>query len=113
MYTTYLLLKDAILNKKQVLAKYEDDKDFRQMCPHLLGHNEKGEACCLFFQFAGPSSHPVYPITDPRARQNWRCMLLSQLTEVTTREGTWYSLNWHTKDQECVAEVDTKLAGWS
>ena len=103
------LLTEAILNKKQVLAKYDDLE--REMCPHVLGYKD-GQAQCLFYQFAGESSKGIYPLDDPNADRNWRCLFLHKLTDVSLRDGPWYSISRHTRPQTCVDTVIVEVAGW-
>ena len=52
MATVYEIVKDAIQNKKIVLAMYDGYE--RIMCPHVLG-TKKGRHQALFYQFAGGS----------------------------------------------------------
>lgn len=107
----YDLLKKAIIEKKQIVAYYHDLP--REMCPHVLGRDsETGREKCLFYQFAGESNHGLFPLTDPRARKNWRCLFLDEISEASLRDGDWYSISWHTKKQNCIDIVEVQVPGW-
>jgi len=107
--STFDLLAQAIREKKQVLAVY--DNFSREMCPHALGYKD-GIAKCLFYQYAGDSSGTIYPQTDWRADKNWRCMDVDKLFQVTLRDGQWYSRSKHTARQSCVDNVVVEVANW-
>ena len=101
----YTLIRDAIANKKQVLATY--DGHHRELCPHVIGLNKDGEEQALLYQFSGSSKSGLEPAGSPR---NWRCVALSRLSNVSTRDGPWYSVSVHTKPQTCVKQVDLEVA---
>lgn len=95
---SYELIREAILNKQQVVATYRGHR--RAMCPHVLGI--KGfTRHALFYQFGGTSEHWL-----PTAGE-WRCMDIDHLLDLTVREGQW-----HTRDdydeqrQTCVDTID-------
>ena len=109
MADIFALLTDAIQNKKQVVATY--DGLLREMCPHVLGYKD-GTPRCLFYQFDGESSWSIFPLDSPQAYQNWRCLFLNELTDVSLRDGPWHSISRHTKPQKCVDTVVAEVAGW-
>jgi hypothetical protein len=82
---TYALIRQAVLNKDQVIAVYGGLP--RQLCPHALG-TKKGVPHGIFYQFGGTSSHPLGP---PGSPLNWRCMMINELSEVRVIKGPWYS----------------------
>ncbi|MBL5922788.1 hypothetical protein I7V28_17050 [Lelliottia amnigena] len=100
---TYELIKDAILNKKQITAVY--DGYFREMCPHALG-TKNGKQQALFFQFGGESSKGKIDSTSPF---NWRCLRLVDLEDVRIRDGEWYTADNHSKAQTCVDQIDYEV----
>lgn len=98
---TYELIREAILNKQQVVATYRGHR--RAMCPHVLGI--KGFIRhALFYQFGGTSEHWLPPSGE------WRCMDIDHLLDLTVREGQW-----HTRDdydqqrQSCVDTIDLSV----
>lgn len=99
--TTQELIVDAIRNKQQVLATY-DGYD-REMCPHVLGY-KGGTLQALFYQFGGFSSSGAI---SPGSPGNWRCMVLSKLSDVRVQDGPWHTAPNHTRPQTC---VDTVIA---
>jgi hypothetical protein len=101
--TIYELIRDAILNKKQIIATYNGF--VRQMCPHTLGHKH-GRPHALFYQFAGGSSQGLDP-TNPTA--NWRCLLVDELSGVLTCEGPWYTAPNYSRPQTCVDEIEVEV----
>ncbi len=109
MTQNYRLTRQAILEKKQVFAVYENHD--REMCPHVLGIRD-GKGRCLFYQFGGGSRTGIFSVTDPRAYQNWRCMEVEKLSELTIRDGPWFSISRDTHRQTCVGEIDLEVAGW-
>src|SRR2546428_13715170 len=95
----YDLLKEAILKHRQVVAVYHGLP--REFCPHVLGTKD-GKEHCLAYQFGGQSS--TGPIV-PGSTDNWRCFLVSELSDVSLRDGLWFSAgNWDRR-QTCVGRV--------
>lgn len=105
----YQTIRQAILEKKQVVAMYDGLR--REMCPHVIG-TKNGREQALFYQFGGQSSQEVFPVDHPQAYRNWRCMFIDQLTLVEVRGGPWYSISPHTRPQTCVDQVDVEVEGW-
>ena len=105
----YQAIRQAILERKQIVATYESKR--REMCPHVIGTKD-GRQQCLSYQFAGESSHTIFPLSDPMAYRNWRCMEIAKLSNVQVRDGDWYSLSRHTRPQTCVDIVDVEVPGW-
>ena len=99
----YDLLKQAILNKQQVIATYNGYR--REMCPHALG-KKNGKEHCLFYQFAGESSSgPIIPGSD----KNWRCIPVNGLEDVTIRDGEWHTAHNHSRRQTCIDDIDVEV----
>jgi hypothetical protein len=94
----YRLFAKAMRERKQILCLYDGAP--RALCPIILGHT-KGEERALTFQFAGEStSKPLSPGGD------WRCLVLSKVSDVELREGAWHSGDSHRQPSGCVDEVD-------
>jgi hypothetical protein len=112
MTANYAVVRDAINQRQQITAYYEGF--YREMCPHVLGLNAEGEEQGLFYQFGGTSKHGLSPDGSPN---NWRCMPLAGLTNVTSRVGSWHTANtpWYTakvsgkKSPICVERVKFKV----
>jgi hypothetical protein len=66
---TYILFRNAILGEQQVVCLY--DGRVRELCPHIIGINKRGEEVVLAWQFGGESSGPL-PQWMPEARQRQR-----------------------------------------
>ena len=98
---TYALIRQAILDKHQVVATYRGHR--REMCPHVLG-TKSGRRQALFFQFAGGSSSGLPPGGE------WRCIPVDQLIDVVVRPGPWHTGTGHTRPQTCVDAVDAEVA---
>ncbi|MGH7089519.1 MAG: hypothetical protein ACREFQ_11530 [Stellaceae bacterium] len=62
---TYQLIRDAILGRKRLTCQYQGL--YRELCPHILGHTNKGEEVALIYQFAGQSSRQLKwtPVLGP------------------------------------------------
>ena len=95
----YELIKRAIQDKEQVVATYQ--WHCREMCPHILGV-KGGRPQALFYQFGGGSSSGLGP---DGSDENWRCIPISGLTEVSVRAGDWHTAptRW---EQTCVDVID-------
>ena len=100
---TYQLVRDAILNMRQVIATYRGHR--REMCPHVLG-SKRGRRQALFYQFGGTSSSGLGPIGSG---SNWRCVPVDWLNDVEIREGPWYAAPTHSRPQTCVDQIDVEV----
>jgi hypothetical protein len=96
MDDTYTLIRRAIIERRQVHARFDGRP--RKLCPHVLG-TRSGEARALFFQFAGFSSRGLSPGGD------WRCLPLDRLSEVEIQDGPWRTKA-HSQPQSCIDEID-------
>jgi hypothetical protein len=72
----------------------------RELCPHIIGANKKGEEVVLAWQFAGESSGPL---------PQWRCLRLSEVSQARTRDGRWHAGGSHKTTQKCVSDVDLDI----
>lgn len=54
---TYALFRNAILSEQQVICVY--DGRVREVCPHIIGLDKRGEEVVLVWQFGGQSSGPL------------------------------------------------------
>lgn len=102
MPDNYATLTQAIQEKLSVSAMYHGF--LREMCPHVLGTSRKGEAQCLFFQFAGGSSKGLQPEGE------WRCIPIGNLQIERVYPGPWHTGDDHSRPQTCVAFVDVEIA---
>ena len=66
----YALFRSAILGEQQVVCLY--DGRVRELCPHIIGTNRRGEEVVLAWQFGGESSGPL---------PQWRCLRLANVSE--------------------------------
>ena len=95
---TYALFREAILAEKQVICSYEGRA--RELCPHIIGTNRKGEEVVLAWQFAGESSGRL---------PQWRCLRLAAVRGAKMRDGDWHAGNSHQTAQSCVSEIDLDI----
>jgi hypothetical protein len=93
--TAYLLFRNAILGEQQVACIY--DGRFRELCPHIIGTNKRGEEVVLTWQFGGESSGPL---------PQWRCLKLANVRNARTREGRWHEGGSHQTTQTCVSDIN-------
>lgn len=100
--TNYEVIKSAIKNKQQITATYQGY--YREMCPHTLG-SKNGRKQCLFYQFGGTSKSGLS--TNPL--QNWRCIPIDELENVSARDGHWHTAGNHSKPSTCVDVVDIEV----
>jgi hypothetical protein len=101
--SAYEIVRDAILNKRQIVAIYNGH--YREMCPHVLG-TKNGRRQALFYQFGGTSSTGLAP---PGSMDNWRCILVDRLQEIAVRDGAWHSAPNHSRPQTCVDLIDVEV----
>jgi hypothetical protein len=95
---TYALFRKAILGEKQVVCFYEGRR--RELCPHVIGANRKGEEVVLAWQFGGDSSGPL---------PQWRCLRLAEVRDAKLRDGRWHAGGSHTTAQTCVSAIDLDI----
>jgi hypothetical protein len=93
----YDLFGQAIADRKQILCRYGGYP--RELCPIILGHT-KGREVALTYQFGGQSKSGL-----PRGGQ-WRCLRLSEVSDVQLRAGPWHAGSSHIQPQPCVEVVD-------
>ena len=92
---TYTLFRNAILAEQQVVCTHEGRH--RELCPHILGTNKRGEEAVLAWQFAGESSGKL---------PQWRCLRLADVRNARARTGRWYEGRSHRISQTCVSNID-------
>jgi hypothetical protein len=100
MSDTYAVVRQAILDKGQIVATYRGHR--REMCPHVIG-TKNGREQALFFQFAGSSSSGLPPGGE------WRCIPIDDLTDVSSRAGRLHGVA-GTRPQTCVDRIDVQAA---
>lgn len=93
----YKLFEQAMTSRKQILCTYQGRP--RELCPIILGHSE-GKEKALTYQFGGQSSKGLPP------EGQWRCLWLSQVSDIRLRDGPWHAGDRHTQPQGCVETVD-------
>ena len=95
---TYVLFREAILAEKQVVCSYEGRR--RELCPHIIGANRKGEEVVLAWQFGGESSGRL---------PQWRCLKLAEVKDARMRDGGWHAGGSHKTTQKCVSTIDLDI----
>jgi hypothetical protein len=95
---TYAVFRKAILAEKQVVCSYEGRP--RELCPHIIGTNRKGEEVVLAWQFGGESSGRV---------PQWRCLRLAEVKDARMRDGRWHAGDSHKTSQSCVSAIDLDI----
>lgn len=101
--STYEIIKDAILNKKQIIATYQGY--VRELCPHAIG-TKNGREQALFYQFGGYSSQGRIV---PGSPSNWRCLPIDGLSNISVRNGDWHTAGNHSIAQTCVDLIDVEV----
>lgn len=91
----YTLFRDAILAENQVTCVYKGCR--RELCPHVIGTNSRGEETVLSWQFAGESSGRL---------PQWRCLRLANVSSARAHKGQWHEGNSHRSTQTCVSNID-------
>jgi hypothetical protein len=102
---SYQIVRQAIVERKAISAMYKGR--YREMCPHVLG-SKFGKPQGLFYQFGGASnSRPIQPDGSP---DNWRCLEIALLSNVTLLDSAWHTAPNHSRPQTCVGEVDVAIS---
>jgi hypothetical protein len=94
-YTTF---RNAILGEQQVTCTYEGRH--RELCPHIIGTNRKGEEVVLAWQFSGASSGSL---------PQWRCLRLANVRDARPRSGPSHEGGSHRTVQTCVSTIDLDI----
>ena len=97
---TYDLMRNAVLAKDSVSAWYQGH--LRLFSPLVLGTKAR-DPHVLGYQFGGTSHKVLAPDGSP---DNWRCLRLSELTEVNVLPGIWHAPRKGTGFQHCIDRVD-------
>jgi hypothetical protein len=96
----YDLIRSAVLERDSLSALYQGR--LRIFSPVLLG-TKAGEPHVLGYQFDGTSRQPLRPDGSP---ENWRCLRVSELTEVNLLPGIWHGARKRKGIQNCIDQVD-------
>jgi hypothetical protein len=97
---TYDLFRRAALEGKQLAFTYKGHR--RLTCPHVIGQ-KNGMQKALVFQFGGGSSKGLPPGGE------WRCLFISEVTEVELLNGEWKTGHGHSQPQTCVDQIDVQV----
>ena len=100
MSDTYLLVRQAIIDKHQIVAGYKGH--IREMCPHVIG-TKNGRLQALFFQFGGTSSSDLPP------GGQWRCVPIEGLEDVEVQAGEWHTAPNHSEPSSCIDAIDIEV----
>ncbi len=103
MEDIYSLVRQAALNKEQVIAIYDGYQ--REMCPHVIGTKD-GKSQALFYQFGGSSRSGLSP---EGSENNWRCIPISGLSDVSVRKGEWFTAPNFLRRQHCIDSIDVEV----
>lgn len=104
MTSTYDIVKQAILDKDSIAARY--DGHDREMSPHVIGL-KRGRQQALCYQYAGTSSSG--PLGPPSSPANWRCVVIGKLEKVTVIKGVFHTAPDHSRPQTCVDAIDAEI----
>ncbi len=101
----YDLIRQAILDRMIVRAIYKGHG--RLMCPHVLGMKRQRQHG-LFYQFGGSSDTALGPVGSA---QNWRCIALDELEDVSVEKGTWHTASDYSAErQTCVDKIHISVS---
>src|SRR5438132_3073766 len=95
--SAYKFFEEAITHRKQILCTYHGR--LRELCPIILGHSQ-GREKALTYQFGGQSNKGLPP------GGQWRCLWLSEVSNVRLRDGPSHAGDSHNQPQGCVDVVD-------
>lgn len=92
------LIQQAIKNKQPLRATYDGYN--RVLCPHSLGY-KGGQLNLIAYQSVGDSSKGPVPTGSGHA-QNWRCLHVDRLQNVSLISGPWATSDNHSRMSSCV-----------
>lgn len=99
---TLSVIRQAIIEKTPITARYRDDTSPRVLCPHVVGRKGTSPETMwrtLCYQASGAGESGMGP--DPA--QNWRCLILSELRSVSLAPDLpWETVDNHSRPQWCV-----------
>jgi len=98
--SNYELIRSAVLERDCLSAWYQGK--LRLFSPVVLG-TKAGEPHVLGYQFGGTSRQPLGPDGSPR---NWRCLRVSELTDVNLIPGVWHTAGRRKGVQNCIDQID-------
>jgi hypothetical protein len=101
---SYALIRCATLEKKIVRAIYQGL--YCEMCPHSIGM-KNGRQYALFYQFGGQSSSGS--IQPGRSKDNWKCIDIGELSEVTIEDGAWHTAPYNSSLETCIESLDSAM----
>lgn len=96
----YDLIRNAVLARDSVSALYQGH--LRLLSPFVLG-TKAGDPHVLAYQFGGTSHKKLAPDGSP---ENWRCLRVSELTEINVLPGMWHAPRKGRSFQHCIDQVD-------
>jgi len=86
----YARFRSAILGEQQVVCLY--DGRVRELCPHIIGTNRRGEEVVLAWQFGGESSNAAARPSAGTVRYGPAWLSLVTLTFKRDGDGTLMTL---------------------
>jgi len=96
----YGILRQAMLTGAPVSFWYKGHG--RLACPHVLGF-KRGAEHVLVYQYGGGSASGLPPGGE------WRCLNVSEMSNVRPISGGWHTDPNHSQTQTCVDQVDVEL----
>lgn len=103
----YKKLRQAIIEKKQVIADY-NDRSYCKLCPHVIGTTANGEERVLCYQFGGETSRGR--IITGNSYRNWRCLDVSKLAFFSIEDGKWWTWTRRQAVSDCITFIDTEVS---
>jgi hypothetical protein len=96
----YQTIRQAILALRPISFSYGGYE--RLVCPHVIGW-KNGLEKVLTFQYGGGSSSGL------GAGGQWRCLFVSELSNISFISGAWHSGTRHSRPQSCVDLIDVQV----
>lgn len=99
---TYKKLRQAIIEKKQVTAYYNER--YCKLCPHMIGTTANGKERVLCYQFGGKTSRGRH-ITGNSYR-NWQCLDVEKIVLLAIEDGKWWTWDRRQQVSTCITFID-------
>lgn len=100
----YELVRSAIAAKQPITAVYRERR--RLLCPYLLGRNRDGRIHALCYQAGGETNSTL---KRRGAADNWRCVEVEKLTEVSLSAERWFKAPNYSRHQTCIETIEAEV----
>ena len=103
---TYKKLKQAIIEKKQVIANYNGR--YCKLCPHVIGTTANGKERFLCYQFGGETRRGR--LITGNSYRNWQCLDVDKIALFDIADGKWWTWSRRQQVSDCITFIDIEVS---